>query len=341
MWLAAEKEEYEPLVMHFLLREMIDRALDYLQAIQDKDRMVKLLVKYASVFMKYDPIKTVSVLRENKKLIDIADLVPTLIGVQNSLDHKMFVCNYVGRDFVERSSKNVSAVDNLYLFTLASGSGVFFSDSLKDFLERLEALKLQNQPIHLDRSFALSLCRRYGLHEALIRVYGLLEFYDKAVELALDEKDFDIAKEYAKCAQKEEKDREVSRRLWVKIAEAQMQVDSQNMEKTLGLLEESGGCLSINDILTMAAPKVKIKAFQDNLSKQYRELSKETEAYRSDISEYVAEAEKTRESRLAAEKTAIVFRGNTCCVLCKKPLLSDEFALFPCGHVFHHVRSCC
>jgi hypothetical protein len=65
--------------------------------------------------------------------------------------------------------------------------------------------------LNFDEDFALRLFKRHNLHEAQILVYGNMGLYREAVNLALDNGQYPLAKEYAN---KPEYD-DVKKKLWL------------------------------------------------------------------------------------------------------------------------------
>lgn len=68
--------------------------------------------------------------------------------------------------------------------------------------------------IKFDLDFALHLFEQNGITDAMVKTYALMNFYDLAVNLALDKNNINLAKEYASKHYNEEK----RQKLWLKIA---------------------------------------------------------------------------------------------------------------------------
>lgn len=114
------------------------------------------------------------------------------------------------------------------------------TDELLDYLKKEEINFNSGMPIYFDKTYALNVCRQFqnetvkqlqsldrtnsdfrrldknilNLKKAQIILYGIMGVFGKAVELALECGDQDLARDYANKPM----DRKVARELWMSIA---------------------------------------------------------------------------------------------------------------------------
>jgi len=295
------------------------------------------MIKYASYFFNFMPIETVQHLRDEfKSLINVDHILPALIGVKDNPINKQMVINYL-KPFIANSTEFPSqSMHSLYIYKLATGNDVVYEDTLDQYLTKAEKNVRNNVPIFIDRIFALRLFERLKKKYATMKIYAMMEFYEKAVEIALDLKNYEAAKEYANYAVEHDYNKEMCKRIWLKIAEAL--IPNLDKDNTVKLFKESKGYLSINDILQLSAPSLKIKDFQLELKSQFSQLNENIDTCKESIKDYVSKAEKRHELISENLHTAIIIHGTSLCEFCKEPLIgSDKFMIFPCKHSFHRV----
>lgn len=136
-------------------------------------------------------------------------------------------------------------------------------DPMLEYLQMLEGMKERKEAIYLDIEYAFNQCHQ-GFNEAngnkvtenqlkkgQIILYGILGLYEKAVDLSLSQRDFDLAKKYAS---KSFIDQKLKKNLWLKIAKEILNQpldprkwDSReiNVADCLALLDETKGNIII------------------------------------------------------------------------------------------------
>ena len=180
------------------------------------------MIRYASVFIKKIPELTVQALKERYfERIDVEKLVPAFMAIEaGSAQDKAL--DYIREDWIRRKGIKSKTVHNLVIY--------FFSEREKpeafiDYLRQEEARKTTGQPIYFEVDYALNVCKkkekdlkervkatRKGdreksefledilnkMRKAQIVLYAIMNLYDKAVKLALETGDINLAKVYAK-----------------------------------------------------------------------------------------------------------------------------------------------
>ena len=167
----------------------------------------------------------------------------------------------------------------------------------------------------------------------------MLDYNEKSVMLALELKDFEKAKSYAKCAASVENDKEIGRNLWMNILKTRSAEKETDIKDLIDILEASEGYLTISDVLQYSSSHIKLKEFERSLRDQFIKLNEEIKRAKEDIEKFVDFTEKRNEQMLNLDKTAIHIDGSASCDLCKERLITlNKFIVFPCKHSFH--RNC-
>jgi len=347
---AAIKNKHEVLVLNYINNRVITKALQVLQEMKDEKKKNALMLKYASFFMKYEPVETFKILKRSFSTIDVEGLLPALMGMDKQ--NRFYTIEFL-RTSMQRSQCS-RLVHNLYLYFLAENqmadSSILDSDSTKvmaedkndpktlemqqellDFINQQAALQLRNQPITIDKFFALNVCKHIKNEEAQVRLYGMLEFYEEAVKLALKANKIELAKEYASRPN----DEKIKKKLWLTIANVSMQ-NQEDMKTGLEIISESKGSLILNDVLSLISPKVKLKAFKDDLLAHLNSYKKKIEDIKTEMNDYKKGADDVTSQIKSLKAIPVEFNSDKFCDYCGKPLLGEgKFYVFQCGHGFH------
>ena len=127
--------------------------------------------------------------------------------------------------------------------------------------------------------------------------------YEKAVDLALDTRNFDLAKKYAS---KSFIDQKLQKNLWLKIAKQILQIsDLRNkddysedcVKKALELLDEPKAkeVLRIDDLLPFFPENTKVETLKDKLCDSLRSYNERIRNLKGELSEQSKNAEDLRE----------------------------------------------
>ena len=163
---------------------------------------------------------------------------------------------------------------------------LFRSKELHDFLDQQESFHRSNQPLDIDKDFALNVCKHFGLINDQIKVYGLLEFYEESVNLALKNKMYDLAKEYANLPP----DEKMRKKLWIQIANVIMDENKENVKVGFDIINESK-ILTLGDILPFLSPKMKLSLFKDDLVNSLQSYGSKIRDLKLQMNEYGRSAE--------------------------------------------------
>ncbi len=326
--LAEQKNKFETVVLHYINNRDITKALEVLKRVKG-DKRNELMVKYASVFMKHEPDETLRCLMHSFQDVQVENILPALMSVDSK--HRQAANDYI-RTCMDGS--NSKLLHNLYMFFLAESTSQKSSEELIEFLTQQETLQTRNQPLNIDKDFALNVCKYFKRKEAQIHVYSMLEFYEEAVKLALDTGNLELAKKYAK----KPSDEKICKKLWLDIAHVSMAQARQDEHTGLEIINDSEGHLILNDLLPMISPKVKLKIFRDDILAQLNHYGDRIKKLQGDMEGYNKIADEVMEQMKGLHNCCIDFTSDKFCDHCQKALLgTGKFYVFPCLHAFHRV----
>lgn len=186
-------------------------------------------------------------------------------------------------------------------------------DHMLDYLHSLEGARERKEAVYLDLEYAfnqLSQCiTNANEHDSNDRpfkrgqmiIYGILGLYEKAVDLALSQSDFELAKKYAS---KSFIDQKVKKNLWLKIAKEILQQQKAvlnpgekdtNISEALSLLDETSDILRVDDLLPFFPNNTKVETLKDKLCDSLRSYNQRISNLKNELSEQSKNAEDLRE----------------------------------------------
>ena len=197
------------------------------------------MLRYASVFLKNLPLKTIEVLKTFKS-IDIPKLIPAFMNIPKGkdMDEALY---FITDSCIKKRKSRDKTVHNLAFYFYAERDR---PDELLEFLKVEEAKKQEGHAIFFEVDYALNVCKQKErdlsdkidslrkekkliekeeenlkamikkMKRAQIILYAILGLHDKAVKLSLEIDDINMAKDYANKPQ----DKKVKKKLWMKIA---------------------------------------------------------------------------------------------------------------------------
>eukprot|EP01022_Parablepharisma_sp_SALTPOND_P000883 TRINITY_DN105194_c3_g1_i1.p1 TRINITY_DN105194_c3_g1~~TRINITY_DN105194_c3_g1_i1.p1 ORF type:complete len:1042 (-),score=138.06 TRINITY_DN105194_c3_g1_i1:6642-9767(-) len=326
---ASQKKNYEAVVLHHINNRDYKAAIEVVNDVDDEKTKNALMVRYASVFMKHETKMAIDSLSRYYQRINVEDLIASLISIDSK--DRIFANSYI-KLIMDRANNKL--LFNLYLFFLAESRSPEGIEELHSFLDQQEAFHHNSQPLNIDKDFALNVCKHFGLIEAQVKVYGLLDFYEESVKLALKHKRVELAKKYANFPS----DEKIRKKLWIEIAKAVMQASESDVKAGFDVITESK-ILTLGDVLQFLSPKMKLSAFKDDLVSSLQSYGTKIREIKRQMSDYSKSAEEITMQLKELQNSCIPVPTDQYCDKCKKPLLGNErFYIFPCLHSFH--RQC-
>lgn len=263
------------------------------------------------------------------KLNSPSSLLPTSL-LNNSLLPYRLQKHEVIR-YLEYCLFNLKLDDKVLHNYLLALYGSIDEKKLEEFLD-FKRDEDDSDEINYDPKYVLRICSgNPNLKAASVLIYTKMGLFEEAIDLALTF-DVELAKKIA--YKSSDRDEELEKKLWLKIAEKVVSNET-DMKKITEFLQDTNDLLQIADILPFFPDFKSIDHFKDAICESL-------EVYQSTINELKEEmkeaAENLKEIKNEAEllkcKHSVVRTSNVC-NLCDEPILLKPFHVFPCNHLFH------
>ena len=219
---AEDVESYETVIVHYINKQEYELALKKIYTIKDEKTKNQIMLRYASVFLKNLPLKTIEVLKTFKS-IDIPKLIPAFMNIPKGkdMDEALY---FITDSCIKKRKSRDKTVHNLAFYFYAERDR---PDELLEFLKVEEAKKQEGHAIFFEVDYALNVCKQKErdlsdkidslrkekklnekeeenlkamikkMKRAQIILYAILGLHDKAVKLSLEIDDINMAKDYA------------------------------------------------------------------------------------------------------------------------------------------------
>eukprot|EP01062_Namystynia_karyoxenos_P054122 TRINITY_DN4432_c0_g1_i6.p1 TRINITY_DN4432_c0_g1~~TRINITY_DN4432_c0_g1_i6.p1 ORF type:complete len:1156 (+),score=379.42 TRINITY_DN4432_c0_g1_i6:111-3578(+) len=255
----------------------------------------------------------------------------------------------------ERSPPNEdAAIHNLLISFYAKQPK---QQELMDFLRR------HAQQPHFDLKYALRICLEEGKDQACVHIYSRMGLYDDAVSLALRGGNAELAKEVAKelegamhdCISRQDRAQnwQRQRKLWLHIAQYFVRTHTaggagapaarDGVRMAIQILSEcpvnpdtTERLLKLEDILPFFPDFFLIADFNEEICKALENYNKQVRDVIREMDKATGEAAQVRREIEALRHRYGHVEARQPCDLCRHPVLTQNFYLFPaCRHVFH------
>lgn len=309
-------EDYEDVLNQYIEDNELKDALETLKLQRKPD----LFYKFAPVIMEELPRETIQLLIDRGKNLNAVKLLPTLLCVKSDR-HRSEIVRYL--EFSIHSLGSEEQALNNYLIQLYAK----YKDTDK-LMSYFETQGKELSMIHYDVHYALRLCKEFEIKEACVFLLCLLEMWQPAVELAL-KMNTKLAQETAS----KPSDRELSRKLWLIIAESEIS-GKDNVQEAIELLKTCD-LLRIEDLLPFFSDFQKIDHFKEAICDSLKDYNEKIQEQKKEMDECASAAEKVRNSIQSFRNRSVTICAQEKCSGCGQFLLLKAFFLFPCSHKFH------
>ncbi len=310
-------EDYERVINAFINEGDYKSALVVLQKQTSED----LFYRFSPILMHHAPYHTVNSWMRAAGFLKPRKLIPALMRYDPSNNPDDETGSQAIR-YLEFCTKKIRTDDEAihnYLLSLYCQSGD--ESKVCDFISEPET--------HFDLKYALRLCSQHKMLRGQVLIYGLMNLFEEAVELALNF-DLELAKTYAA---KPEDDDPLKKRLWLRIAK-HVVTGEGNIKKAMAFLKECS-VLKIEDILPFFPEFTLIDNFKDEICESLETYNLEIEQLRETMDQSTNAADQIRSDIQKLGMSYGFVDGQGRCQVCEGPVLTREFYLFPCQHAFH------
>lgn len=308
--------DYELVISHYIQRMEYTRALEMLSRQSNEE----LYYKFSPVLMQHIPEPTVSAWICMPSLL-AGRLIPALLRYEprnNPPGNNTHQGIRYLQHCVTRMQNKDPAVHNflLSLFVKAEDESM-----LLEFLDFPDAA--------YDREYALRLCTKEDKTRACVLIYSSMGLYEEAVELAL-KVDLQLAQDNA---DKSQEDAELRKKLWLRIARHVVEKE-KNIKQAMAFLSRVE-LLKIEDILPFFPEFTLIDDFKEEICGALEEYNVRIKELKNEMDDATHSADVIRRDIKRLRNKYGFVGQNQKCDLCGYPVLTRQFYLFPCLHVYH------
>lgn len=318
-------KDFGRVVSYFIEEKKYPQALDVMSRYVSEE----LFYKFSPVLMRKCPVRTVNALLAAGAALDPRKLIPALMRYNPRQHDPDLATNpplqaVAGEHQAIRYLRQVvgsnrdPAVHN-YLLSLYAEQ--------KDEDNLIAFLNVPN-PV-FDLKYALRLATKFEKTKSCVLIYSSMGLYEEAVDLAL-KIDPELAKYYA---DKPEDDEGLRKRLWLKIARHVVEV-GKDIKKAMAFLHQCE-LLKIEDILPFFPDFVLIDDFKQEICASLEEYNQHIDNLKKEMDEATQSADAIRRDIKNIRNKYGFVREEQKCDICGYHVLTRQFYLFPCQHVFH------
>ncbi|EPX73519.1 ubiquitin-protein ligase E3 [Schizosaccharomyces octosporus yFS286] len=311
-------------IMHYWVqRENYDKALETLNEGVDQES----LIQHATALLTHRPMETVSIW-ERQTDMDVHALIPSLLSYNQrarvsveenaAIRYLKFVTGVLGCE--EPSIHNT-------LFCIYACHSSSNESYLMNYIEQ------QGEHPLYDMDLGIRLCLQFNCRRSAVKILVLLKLYSQGVELALEEKDYELA---ASVANIPEDDLALKKSLWQTITKAIFS-STENVKESIKFLEKSN-VLPLTELIRLLPEEISLDDLRDNICDELESCREQIGQLGLQIEQATEVAEAVRTKSDDLKNRYVVLNHNEPCWHCHHLLFSEPFVLFPCQHAFH--RQC-
>ncbi|XP_065844581.1 vacuolar protein sorting-associated protein 18 homolog [Oscarella lobularis] len=332
VYFARLMKDYEKVISYYVQQEGYAEALDILA----RQGNPKLYYKFSPVLIQHEPERTVSAWMKQKGALDPCELIPALVqyGQKGTIDVK----DHQGIRYLEYCVEHLKTTEEaIHNYLLSLYAQIQDERPVLSFVKR--ACETGKKP-SFDLKYALRLCAENNHTTACVHLYSAMELYEEAVQLALEIKDVDLARINANKPDEsdepsDEEDGMLKKKLWLMIARHVIEAsDKDDVSAARQLLAECE-LLKIEDVLPFFPNFVTIDDFKDVICLSLQEYNENIETLKTEMQQATESGEQIRKDIQETRKKSRVVAAQKKCEVCSFPLVTREFYVFPCNHVFH------
>ncbi|GFR83888.1 vacuolar protein sorting-associated protein 18 homolog [Elysia marginata] len=320
VFFAVLMKDFERVIGHHIQHENYRGALEVLT----KQTDVELYYRFSPLLMQYVPKETVEAWFKQGRQLDPKKLIPALVQYDHMRNREQGNEAIKYLEFCVQKMENKDPAIHNYLLSL------YAKLQPQNLMTYLQLQGEDPEDISYDVKYALRLCAEFGHKRACVHIYSLMGLFEEAVDMAL-QVDVELAKQQAD--KPDEDDREMRKKLWLRIARHVVE-EEKDIKRAMEFLHECDR-LKIEDILPFFPDFVTIDHFKDAIISSLQEYNQHIDSLKEEMEEATQSAEEIRKEIQSFRNKYALVKAEDKCSSCGYPLMSRGFYLFPCGHKFH------
>ncbi|KAJ6245120.1 vacuolar protein sorting-associated protein [Anaeramoeba flamelloides] len=318
LFFAEATEDYKTVVKHHIRLGNYGAALDLLV----RQKEMELIYIYSPLLMFNSPVETVQTWIKLKKRLLPQRLLPAIMRYSPSRNPKGIKQNQAIR-YLEYCINILGNQDrSIHHYLLSLYAQMENDHDLRRLLRSEGLVKVY------DQKYALRLCKKFKQDRACVYLYGEMELYEQAVELAL-KIDLNLAQEKADMPD----DETLRKQLWLRIAKHVVE-QVEDVPRAIEFLKQTD-LITVDDILPFFPENIKINDFSTHIKSSLDTYTKEINDLKEEMKRATDRAFKIRQDVQELPQRSYTLYSNQTCNLCRKPLQFTEFYVFHCEHSFH------
>ena len=350
LYFATVVDDYNYVLSYWVQRERWSESLNALKRQTDPS----IFYKYSSVLMARTAPEFVDILMRQANL-DPEKLIPALLNYDKlvqvplkenqAVRYLLFCINSLG--------STDSAVHNT-LISIYGSSASRDESPLLSYLEQQAFANAGRDPSELpyDADFALRLCIQHKRIRSCVHIYTAQNQPLRAVELALQHDEIDLAASIADrpdtYTSSAASSPALRKKLWLAIAKRV--IGAGGIKSAIEFLHRSNNSISsstsaeaassqqllrIEDLLPLLPDFVVIDDFKEEICDALQSYSRQIDALRQEMDDSAATSQHVRQQLRDLDKRYAIVEPGEKCYVCELPLLMRSFWCFPCQHGFH------
>ncbi|EPQ27167.1 uncharacterized protein PFL1_05448 [Pseudozyma flocculosa PF-1] len=352
--------DFDRIVRHHVQEEAWTAAIDTLQRQSSDD----LYYRFATVLMRQAPRQVVECWKARRGL-DPRRLIPALLqhrrrgrgkaeteagageGGEDDKDYAIAYLTHV----VSVDGNTDTAIHNLLLTLLArsaafEGRGKVANGdgdgtrgdageqspdkaALLGFIDSARSNPLTGQP-YFDLDYALRTCSAHGQKEACVRIYAKMGLYESAVDLAIAEREMELA---CSCADLVDGDKDLKKKLWLKIAKEVVR-STKDIKSAMEFLERTDQ-ITLEDALPFFPDFVIIDDCKAAICSALESYASHIETLKDEMEEASRSAAAISADIAALSSRFVSVEAEQRCESCGRVAVERQFYIFPCRHALH------
>ncbi|KAJ3436077.1 vacuolar protein sorting-associated protein 18 [Anaeramoeba flamelloides] len=318
LFFAEATEDYKTVVKHHIRLGNYGAALDLLV----RQKEMELIYIYSPLLMFNSPVETVQTWIKLKKRLLPQRLLPAIMRYSPSRNPNGIKQNQAIR-YLEYCINILGNQDrSIHHYLLSLYAQMENDHDLRRLLRSEGLVKVY------DQKYALRLCKKFKQDRACVYLYGEMELYEQAVELAL-KIDLNLAQEKADMPD----DETLRKQLWLRIAKHVVE-QVEDVPRAIEFLKQTD-LITVDDILPFFPENIKINDFSTHIKSSLDTYTKEINDLKEEMKRATDRAFKIRQDVQELPQRSYTLYSNQTCNLCRKPLQFTEFYVFHCEHSFH------
>ncbi|KAL3237695.1 tethering complex subunit PEP3 [Nakaseomyces bracarensis] len=340
LYLAEKVGDYNYLLIYWIKAENWYESLKVLQKIDDPE----IFYKYSNVLLVHSPNSTTHMWMK-ATFLNPVNLIPAILtyftqfkrDVQSSRKtSENYALSYL-QWYIKETDSEEKIIYNTVLYMMITTPQIEEDSERIDEYNKEILQFMEHHERNCNIDFILRLSLKFNRVEVAVYILKLLESYEDAVNLALDNDMIPMAKEIANTEALNDNITE-KKKLWLKIARKLFINEPENpdIKQTIrAVITESENCVEIKDLLPLFNAFTTVANLKDELIRSLEAHNQSIVNIHKDIQNSLQLKKDIIQDTERFKERYQVLEAGSSCDQCHRMLQTRKFLVFPCGHNFH------